>query len=126
MSEAESRAEPEGDFRPWDQPGAVRRDVAPHRAEFLRLLATVSLCFSVAGVLVAVPAVIGVPLAVAACRMADRDLDRIGAGQLDPRGRAETHAAFVRAEIAAGLGMLAPFLCFLLWWGGVLVLREFF
>jgi hypothetical protein len=57
----------------------VRRDVAPHRGEFLRLLATISLGFSVAGVLLAVPAVVGVPLAFAVRLMASRDLDRMGA-----------------------------------------------
>jgi hypothetical protein len=114
-----------GDPRPWEQPGAVRRDAAPHRGELLRLLATISLAFSAAGVLFLVPALVGVPLAFRVSSMASRDLDRMGGGQLDPRGRAVTHAAFVRAEIALVLGMVAPLLCICLWWGCGSVLSRF-
>jgi hypothetical protein len=35
------------DSRPWEQPGAVRRDVPPHRAYLLRPLAGVSLACGV-------------------------------------------------------------------------------
>jgi hypothetical protein len=111
--------------RLWEQPGAVRRDVAPHRGELLCLLASISLAFSAAGVLFLVPIVVGVPLAFRVSAMASRDLDRMGGGQLDPRGRAETHAAFVRAEIARYLGLVAPLLCLLLWWGSGSVLGWF-
>ncbi|HEV3258190.1 MAG TPA: hypothetical protein VG013_14995, partial [Gemmataceae bacterium] len=65
MIEPEHDAGPEtvGEARPWEQPGAVRRDVAPHRGELLRLLATISLACSAAGVLLVLPAVVGVLLA---------------------------------------------------------------
>ena len=116
----------EEDDRPWERPGAVRRDVAPHRGELLRWLATISLACSAAGVLFLVPALVGVTLAFEVSYMASRDLDRMGGGRLDPRGRAETHAAFVRAETALFLGLVAPLLCSLLWFGCGSVLRDFF
>jgi hypothetical protein len=48
-----------------------------------------------------------------------------GGGRLDPRGRAATHAAFVRAEIALVLGLAEPLLSMLLWFHCGSVLREF-
>jgi hypothetical protein len=127
MNKAERQLaqEPQGGPRPWEEPGATRRDVAPHRGEFLRLLATISLGFSVAGVLLAVPAVVGVPLAFVVSRMASRDLDRMGGGRLDPRGRADTHAAQVRACVAFGLGIAAPFACGWLWYIFFSVMSQF-
>jgi hypothetical protein len=66
-----------------------------------------------------------VPLAFRVGSMSSPNLDRMGGDQLDPRGRAETHAAFVRAEIALFLGLAAPLLCLLLWFGCGSVLGEF-
>jgi hypothetical protein len=103
--------------RPWEEPGAVRRDVASHRAELLRWLANVSLACSVAALLLGAPAVVGVPLAVVTLVMADRDLEKMGGGQLDPRGRKETYAASRRAGNALALGLAAPVVCPLLWCG---------
>jgi hypothetical protein len=65
--------------------------------------------------LLALPAVVGVPLALVVRHMASRDLHRMGDGRLDPRGRAETYAAFVRAENALALGIAAPFASLGLW-----------
>ncbi len=44
-------AEPE-DARPWEAPGAVRRDVAPHRGNWLRALGSLALAFSLLAVLI--------------------------------------------------------------------------
>jgi hypothetical protein len=103
----------------------VRRDLARHRGELLRWLAIVSLACSAAGMLLLAPAVIGVPLAFVVRHMASRDMNRMGGGQLDPQGRAATHAAFVRAETALVVGMAGPLLCLCLWWGCGSIFREF-
>jgi hypothetical protein len=71
------------------------------------------------------PSVVGVPLALVVRHMASRHLDRMGAGRLDPRGRAETYASYARAKIALALGMGAPLLCLILWWVCALALPEF-
>jgi hypothetical protein len=55
-----------------------------------------------------VPAVVGVPLAVATRVMADRDLERMGVGRVDPPGREETWAAWRRAGNALALNLLGP------------------
>jgi hypothetical protein len=43
--------EDEGEPRPWERPGQVRRDVAPHRGPWLLLSAWVGLSFSVLSLL---------------------------------------------------------------------------
>lgn len=39
MNHEENKEYGEADVRPWERPGAVRRDCEPHRAGFLRFLA---------------------------------------------------------------------------------------
>jgi hypothetical protein len=81
----------------------------------LLLLANISLGCSLAGVLIAFPAVVGVLLGSVTSYMAERDMERMGNGLLDPRGRPETHLASTRAVNALGLGIMAPLLCIGLW-----------
>jgi hypothetical protein len=56
--------------------------------------------------------------------MADRDLLRMWTGRLDPRGRAETWAAWHRAGNALALCLLGPFVCLILWCGCLNALRD--
>jgi hypothetical protein len=112
--------------RPWEQPGAVRKDVAPHRGQLLRALANVSLTCGVAGLVLGVPAVLALPLGITTCVLANRDLERMGSGRLDPRGRVETWSACRRGEQAVALSLMGPFVCLIFWCGCVrLLLGEF-
>ena len=85
--------EPEGGERPWELPGAVRRDCAPHRGAILGVLGTVALMCGILAVVLVVPGLVGLPLSFAVLRMSDRDLARMRRGLLDPAGRAETEKA---------------------------------
>jgi hypothetical protein len=102
--------------RPWERPGAVRRDVAPHRGHWFRLLrwcnmvalalgvgsiplgfATVQVA-GLAGVAVswALPLLVGVlalALGLPTWLLAARDLARMGAGAMDPAGEADARRA---------------------------------
>jgi hypothetical protein len=123
--EHDAGPEPAEESRPWEQPGAVWRDVAPHRGELLHLLATISLACSVAGIILVLPAVVGVLLAGVTAFLAERDMDRMARGLLDPGGRAQTHWANVRAVNALGLGIVAPPLCICLWGSCFALLARF-
>jgi hypothetical protein len=111
------------DPRPWERPGAVRKDVAPHRGKLLRALANASRACGIAALVLGAPALLGVPLALATRIMVEHDLERMGTGRLDPRGRAETWAAGERANHALALGFMAPFISLMLWCGCLNALR---
>src|SRR5262245_52620816 len=81
------------DPRPWERPGAVRRDCAPHRGRLLRVLGAIALVCGILALLLAVPGLVGLPLSVAVLRLSGRDLARMRRGLLDPAGRAETERA---------------------------------
>jgi hypothetical protein len=87
------------DDRPWEQPGAVRRDVEPHRGGLLLLLGTVSLVCGFLTPGLVVPGVVGLPLSVVVLVLGYRDLGRMGQGVLDPAGRAETGKATQHALV---------------------------
>jgi hypothetical protein len=53
-----------GDPRPWEEPGAGRKDAAPHRSPLLGELANASLACGIAALVLGAPAVRGVPLAI--------------------------------------------------------------
>jgi hypothetical protein len=102
--------------RPWERPGAVRRDVQPHRGPPLRLLGSLALNYGVGalvlpclagvpwGLLVFVPLWLGgLGLAVAVLVVARRDLALMEAGKMDPEGRPATAVARDRARWAASL-----------------------
>lgn len=93
------------DARPWERPGAVRRDVAPHRGERLRFLAGVALACALLAYCLAVPALVALPLGVAVRIIARRDLARMAAGRMDPAGGAGTAKAATWAFLAAVLAV---------------------
>ena len=97
----------EGDDRPWERAGAVRRDCEAHRADLLRLLSVTALvCAGVAGCL-PVPAVVGLVLGAAAWLLGRRDRAMMAAGVMDPAGREATRDAQSMAVLAAALCLLA-------------------
>src|SRR5690348_3851263 len=86
--------EPEPDSpRPWEQPGAVRRDCEPHRGPLLSRLAVVSVLLGLASLCFVPVGLVAVPLAVGVWCTASGDLARMDAGLMDPEGRRLTEQA---------------------------------
>jgi hypothetical protein len=77
--------EPTKDERPWEQPGAMRRDCEPHRGRLLENLAIVSVVCSAFSLLV-FPVAISVPLSAAVVLIARLDLKKMSAGTMDRKG----------------------------------------
>jgi hypothetical protein len=102
------------DDRPW-QLGVMRRDCEPDRGCLLTFLSGVALACGVLSFLVALPALLGLPLGILTARMADRDLTRICHGSLDPGGHRLTCAALCRVERAVHWNAVGPFACPLVW-----------
>jgi hypothetical protein len=92
--------------RPWEQPGALRRDCEPHRGPVLRFLGRTGFILAGLGLLLDVPVallgrwgpqemfvaataanLLGLGLSGAAWGRASRDLVRMGKGLMDPSGR---------------------------------------
>jgi hypothetical protein len=105
----------EEDDRPWERPGALRRDCLPHRGEALRALALVGLVCSVLSLGLWAPGLLGLVLGTAAWALAHRDLARMRGRLMDPAGRSLTELALDRGMRAALLGLFT-----LLVWGAVL------
>ena len=59
------------DDRPWERPGAVRRDCEPHRGRLLLVPATLGVACGWLSCCLVVPSILGVPLALAAFFIAD-------------------------------------------------------
>jgi hypothetical protein len=115
--------EQEGGERPWEEPGALRRDYEPHRGRLFVALAwgnvfVLALFAGVLGLAVAavpaarplvgaVPLLVGVlpfPLGVLTWALAARDLARIRAGFMDPAGSVQTNAARQLGLAAMAIG----------------------
>jgi hypothetical protein len=86
--------EPESDPRPWEQPGAVRRDCRPHRGPWLLMLSGLGLLLA--------PLLLALPLCAAGWVLAGRELIGMEAGLIDPEGE----DAAVRARKLAFAGLL--------------------
>jgi len=97
----------EEDDRPWESPGAVRRDCAPHRAHLIRLLVKASeVCAALSICILGLPAALGLVIAAVAWRVANSDLKKMAAGLMDPNGRTETSRCLQSASTAMGLNLL--------------------
>ncbi len=119
--------QPDDDDRPWEQPGAVRRDCEPHRGRALLALAQFPLCLyvvwhvlscarmgfgpslpigsAVLAVIDLAVNLVGVGFGAWVYALTRRDLARMAAGELDPRGHRQT----VLAQICAWLGIVMGF-----------------
>jgi hypothetical protein len=93
--------------RPWERPGAVRRDSETHRRRLLRALGLTSLVLSALGVALVIPALLALPLGLAVWAAARRDLRRMNAGAMDPGGRDATTAGRDYGALGALLSLLA-------------------
>jgi hypothetical protein len=99
--------------RPWEQPGVVRRDCAPHRAGLIAGLGLVawsaSFLGSVCCVLLPLAAPVALVLGATAWILGSRDLRAILAGYMDPTGLGPTEhgvqsgrTAILRTVLALG------------------------
>jgi hypothetical protein len=95
------------DDRPWELPGAVRRDVEPHRGGLLWWLGVTSLLFGGLAPVLVVTALIALPLGVTVWVLARRDLRKMAAGAMDPGGRGLTTEARDSGAVGAILCLLA-------------------
>lgn len=119
-------SEPEGqtaeESRPWERPGAVRRDCEPHRGGVLMGLGAAALAVSIVPLPASLYALLepprggavfallwsaGVALGLAASALARRDLAEIEAGRMDPEGRRAAAEARHRAFLAGAVSLVA-------------------
>ena len=107
------------DGRPWEQPGAVRRDCEPHRGTWLLALADAGLLVGALSLALGVLAPLGLALGVTAWALASLDLGRMRAGLMDPAGREAAARARTRAVAGVALSLYAAAL-----WGWFLALMT--
>jgi hypothetical protein len=97
--------QPEGDPRPWEQPGQYRRDCTPHRGRLLRGLGD---AWGVCGMLsfcLLVPGLLAVALGAAVWALGRRDLEAMRRGRMDPRGITQAEDALDGARWGTGLAV---------------------
>jgi hypothetical protein len=99
----------EVDDRPWERPGALRRDCEPHRGGLLLVLGEVSLVLSLLSACGGVTAVVGVPLGMAVLLLASQDLKVMRAGLMDPRGEPALKSGQEWAATGVALGLFNAF-----------------
>jgi hypothetical protein len=93
--------------RPWERPGAVRRDVEPHRGQMLMLLGLASGFLALSAPMVAMlPSLVSFPVGVTVVVLARRDSARMHAGHMDPEGL--SYLQWTR--LGAWCGILVPLL----------------
>jgi hypothetical protein len=85
----------------------VRRDCEPHRGNWLRLLADLSVVCGVLSFVLVVPALVAMPLGTIVTVLAHRDLAKMRSGAMDPTGRPQVEGAARAAVVGAVLGALA-------------------
>jgi len=73
--------------RPWELPGAVRRDCEPHRGKLLVGLGVVIVLLGLGSCGCAPIGLVTLPLALGVWRLASADLARMDTGLMDPGGR---------------------------------------
>jgi hypothetical protein len=106
----ESRYTDEED-RPWELPGGVRRDCAPHRGNWLMLLAVVSMVCTSLSFLFAVPGLVGFFFGLLTAALAERDLSRMATGSMDPQGKGQATNARRLALMAMSLSVVGAVTC---------------
>lgn len=95
--------QPNDDPRPWEQPGAVRRDSAPHRGKLLEALADVACLIGILSCATFVPVLVAFPLGVWTWAAARGDLAEMRAGQMDRNGELQTRRAEATAAAAVAI-----------------------
>src|SRR5436309_1960405 len=125
MAQPASRPDQDPDFRPWEQPGALRRDCEPHRGGLIRALGTAGLVFSCLSALgvclppLALSCLLAIGLGTAARVLGRRDLRAMEAGRTDPAGKEQTIRGVRRGDLAVTQAILTLAAC-LIFWGALL------
>jgi hypothetical protein len=94
------------DPRPWEEPGAVRRDCPPHRGLLLMLLGASTLAIGLTSVCLVYTGLAALPLAIVVELLIRRDQGRMAKGRMDRRGWSQAE----RARQLAWGGALAGFM----------------
>lgn len=97
----------------------IRRDYEPHRGGLIFALGNVSMI--VGGLSLCtfgMGAVVSVPVGILAWLMANRDLELMREGRLDPRGKRQTETGRTGAVAGVILGLIFGAIYALLWLGG--------
>jgi hypothetical protein len=115
-------SEPELSERPWEQPGAFRRDCDPDRGKYLNTLAAVSVTLAVLSICGGVTGIIALAIAVPVYIIARRDLRKMRLGTMDPTEDYRTidardAAAVTMAVITFYAVSLGGYVLFFLWLG---------
>jgi hypothetical protein len=84
----------------------MRLDCEPHRGDLVRLLGTASLVLGVLAICGGVTGLVGLPLGVAAWKMARDDLAKMRAGTMDRRGEKKTRRGGDNAVFGILLSLL--------------------
>jgi hypothetical protein len=102
------------DARPWERPGAIRRDCDSHRGTELRMLGGLALlCGCLSAFCLGLSAPLGVCLGGFVLWAAGRDLGLMWEGRMDPAGWEETKLG----RGMAGIGVLTGDFFGLIWAG---------
>jgi hypothetical protein len=109
--------------RPWERPGAVRRDCDPPRGRLLLVLGSVSVVLGYIALAGGVTGLAGLPLGLAAWVLARGDLARMSDGLVDPDGRGPTEQAR-RLGLVGVILSLFFLVCYGILWGLVLGVRP--
>jgi hypothetical protein len=78
----------------------------------------------ISSLLLAAPALVGFILGFVVAVQADKDLERMMVGRLDPRGKAETWKALRRARRAMAFSVVGPLASPIFWCGFLALLRS--
>jgi hypothetical protein len=108
------------DDRPWEKPGRFRLDCEPHRAGLLLLLGDISFWLAIVSLCTCLPGVVSLPLGATVWVNARRDLERMHAGTMDPRGRDRT----ALARSGGGLGVVLTLLAWAVWGLSMLAMYQ--
>jgi hypothetical protein len=95
--------------RPWEEPGAVRRDCDPHRGLLLQLLGAVSLACGVLALCLWAPGVPGLYLGCLTWQFASKDHAKMQKGLMDPSGEADVERAKCCAACAIMFSLVGFF-----------------
>jgi hypothetical protein len=93
-----------GDARPWELPGALRRDCEPHRGKLLLWLGVVGAGCSLLAFCLCVPGLVGIAIGLPVWVVAAQDLNKMRGGVMDHAGRAQTEEALILGRMAVVLG----------------------
>src|SRR5690242_14092518 len=97
--------EPEGGERPWERPGAVRRDCEPHRGRLILALGGLAGFCGIFACILVLTAPLAIAFGVTAWLMARRDLARMRQGLMNPAGRPYTEPGRGLGLSGAGLAL---------------------